>query len=121
MFFKDNSHKEYFFKLVTKNHKERDREYPAAYYVLTCEEEMRSKTLGSIKDDGDGICWDKILENDFSHGYNLLVQLALHLFSVDLVDMINTLNADNYDVITQAIAIRRYGGLYSVKEMAHAF
>lgn len=110
-FFLDDEHEEIFYRLVSKKFKENDKEYSAAFYVLTADHELRKKGMFHIKP--DGIDWEGIWDNDWSSGYRVLLQLAESLFKssgrVDLVYGLGTWGDELYRVAMQAIEIRRAG------------
>ncbi|KLU61438.1 hypothetical protein CEB3_c21170 [Peptococcaceae bacterium CEB3] len=110
MYFVDEEHERTFRILVEEHDRTGDREYLAAYYVLTADEELRRKTLRFVRK--DGIPWLLIWEQDWSSGYQLLLKLAEHLFmggEVDLVRGVRTWGDTLYKIAIQAIEVRRKG------------
>lgn len=112
MQFLDNAHHSEFNRLLLRYSRMNDPEYSSAFYVLTCSEEMRMKALPFIS--SDGIDWESMRKhNDFSTGYRLMIQLANNLFSysgeINLASMIGTFDAEFYQILLNAIEIRRKG------------
>lgn len=111
MYFKDGQHQEKLFSLLEKYNKADSKEYSAAYYILTSDNELRRKAAAYIS--SDGIDFMLMLEHeDFSSGYRNMIDAAMSLFNsgakVNLPDLC-WLDEDNFNVILEAINIRRYG------------
>lgn len=109
MFYIDEEHAEVFQTLIQKFGKAGDREYLAAYYVLTADAELRRKAARYVKP--DGIEWPHIWAQDWSSGFRLLLKLAESLFlssgSVDLAYGLKTWDDERFNLAMQAIQIRR--------------
>jgi len=105
-----------------------DREYGAAYYILSADLATWERASDYI--DREGIDFDAMLKGvDLSHGYELLVQLAANLFGaneetpdgkliqikVSPCDLIETLDENNFRVALTALQLRRYGA--NVKDL----
>jgi hypothetical protein len=87
-----------------------DAEYVAAVHVLTAPI-LAARTPGYITP--DGIRFDRLLEasRSWSHGEQLLVDVALDLWNGDgkstPMDLIRSLDDGNFDRVLEAIALRR--------------
>ena len=109
MYFVDDCYAKNFLCLVANNSKERHTNYWAAYHLLTCKNDVRVKTMEHI---GRFIDWLGILNEDFSDDYQCLVQFAFMIFSNtsdELTEIVGFGHIEYYDVITQAIEIRKNG------------
>jgi hypothetical protein len=117
IFFKSPQHKERFMETMEQigriyDGDRYDAEYGAAVYVFTCD----SSTWARAKDyvTHDRIDTEGMLKDcDWSGGYRRLVRLAGNLFNsfepVDLADVINAVDEDNFKVMISSIYIRRHG------------
>lgn len=115
IFFKSPEHKECFveaMKRIGRIYDGRyDESYGAAIYILTSGDNTWSKAKGYITHDHIDI--EKMLkEQDWSGGYRRLVKLAGSLLGdqeVNLSEIINVLDNNNFKVMTTSILIRRHG------------
>ena len=87
-----------------------DPEYGAAVYILTADSDTWDQASGYV--DRDGIDFEALLRDiDFSHGYQILVQLAGNLFNdrtaCNPVDLCAVLDDRNFQVAMTAFQIRR--------------
>jgi hypothetical protein len=86
-----------------------DTYYLAAFYILTSSQDLRSKFIKHIGN--DGIDFLKMKKVDMGSGLNTLVKLANNLFNGDSKvspsDLLNTLDEDNFEVSIHAIRLRR--------------
>lgn len=108
MYFVDECHAQTFLRLVANNCNERHTDYWAAYYILTCQHDIRVKTIQYID---RFIDWLGILNADFSVEYQQLVQVAFIIFSNsadELAELVSFVHQNN-KVITQAVEIRKNG------------
>lgn len=91
--------------------KTQDKEYLAAFYVLTADEELRRK--GAQYVGRDGIYWKSIFEQDWSSGYKLLLELTQSLFQssgqIEFAYGLRTWDEERFNLAMQAIYIRRSG------------
>jgi len=111
VYFLDNKHAEEFQYLLQRLEKARDKEYLAAFYVLTADEELRRKGAEFVGQ--DGIDWRSIFGQDWSSGYRLLLELAQSLFQssgqINLAYGLRTWDEARFNLAMQAIHIRRNG------------
>jgi len=110
MYFINPQHRKNFQELCLRVSKTRYKDYRAAAYILSLPG-LYQKTLSYFSDDGFNL--DKALNQDFSSGFVILLNLAGDLFysrtaGFSLTDAIGTLDDDNFRVMLQAITIRRY-------------
>lgn len=96
-------------KIYAKYDNEVDLEYYPAYYLLSLDM-LKDKTIKYI--DEDGIDFDQMLHNeDFSTSQELIIKLAQHLFNrgtdVSIVDLLGSLDENHYEIVLQAIKLRR--------------
>lgn len=85
---------------------------PALFILLSTKNSLFRKTKNYITE--DGIDFQTLMEKqDFSSGEAKLIRLAADLFNgsmeVTPYEIINTLDAKNYDLAMQAIYFRRHG------------
>lgn len=117
IFFKSPEHKTRFVEVMRRikriyNGARYDAEYGAAVYIFTSDDNMWSKAEQYVTHDRIDI--EEMLEKqDWSGGYRRLVKLAGSLFNgdiqVDISDVINSLDEDNFKVMISSILIRRHG------------
>ncbi len=119
MFFVDQEHEKEFKTFVRRYDKSGDKEYLAAYYVLTANDELRRKAARYIKPDGIG--WPRIWEQDWSSGYRLILQLGESLFQssgeVEFAYGLRTWDDELFQVAIEAVMLRRKGFLRLPKTM----
>lgn len=118
MYFKNEEHKERFLELLEKYNRVYDglieNEYGAAFYILSADNEIWSKSMSYI--DVDGIDFETMIqEKDFSTGYAVLVKLAANLFNGNFAEDIAPINLcccldgeSNFKVALAALQIRKY-------------
>jgi hypothetical protein len=117
-FFKSDSHKTRFKDAMEEFGKvydgiKYDREYAAAFYILTADLATWQKTYGSGYISRHGIQIEEILQDvDFSGGHAVLIRLAGNLFNnqqhIDPLEFLR-LDESNFYVALSAIIIRRDG------------
>ncbi|MDR3543314.1 MAG: hypothetical protein P4L69_20490 [Desulfosporosinus sp.] len=109
MYFDDEKHKEEFHHLFQRLGKAQDKEYLAAFYVLTAEEELRRKGAKFVGQ--GGINWQRVFSQDWSSGYRLLLKLAQSLFQssgkIELAYGLQTWDEARFNLAIQAILVRR--------------
>lgn len=118
MYFKNEEHKERFLELLEKYNRVYDglieNEYGAAFYILSADNEIWSKSKGYIG--VDGIDFETMFqEKDFSTGYAVMVKLAANLFNgnfnkdITPIDLCWCLDGDsNFKIALAALQIRKY-------------
>jgi hypothetical protein len=109
MYFKNEEHQKNFHELCLKVSKTRYSDYLAAAYILSLPE-LYKKASPYFSD--DGFYLEKVLEQDFSSGFKILLSLAGQLFNglnteFNLNRAIGTLDDDNFQVMIQSLVIRR--------------
>ncbi|MDR3543394.1 MAG: hypothetical protein P4L69_20925 [Desulfosporosinus sp.] len=111
MYFEDEKHAEEFNHLFQRLGKGQDKEYLAAFYVLTADEELRRKGAQLVGQ--GGIDWRSVFSQDWSSGYRLLLELAQSLFQssgkIDLAYGLRTWDEERFNLAIQAIHVRRNG------------
>ena len=98
-------------KIYQKNGNEIDLYYLPVFYLFYGTEDLKRKCIRYVK--SDSIDFQKMYEEvDFSSGEKILVNLAHNLFnngvSVALLDIIATLDDENFKMALQAIILRRH-------------
>lgn len=115
MYFKNEDHKERFLELLEKYNRVYDglieNEYGAAFYILSADNEIWSKSKSYIGI--DGIDFETMFqEKDFSTGYAILVKLATNLFNGNFniapVELCYLDGDSNFKVALAALHIRKY-------------
>lgn len=111
VYFFDEKHAEEFHLMFQGLGKTQNKEYLAAFYVLTADEELRRK--GAHHVGRNGIDWQGIFSQDWSSGYRLLLKLAQSLFQssgqIELAYGLRTWDEERFNLAMQAIYIRRNG------------
>ena len=111
MYFLDEEHRKEFHRLFGRLEKAHEKEYLAAFYVLTADEELRKKGAQFVG--RNGIDWQSIFCQDWSSGYRLLLELAQSLFQssgqIDFADGLCTWDDVRLNLAMQAIYVRRKG------------
>jgi hypothetical protein len=111
MYFLDDTHLVEFLKLVSTYHKERSREYVAAYYLLTCEKDIRQKVDTFILPPQGVIDWALILKRSIDREKKMIIKLAFYLYSenneFNINEVLNASNEKMNQLILQALDIRK--------------
>ena len=109
MYFFNQAHQDDFYSLIAKYKKNTDKEYMAAFYILSADTEIRHKVDRCIT--YAGIDWECVFQEDWSSGYRLLLELAETLFkssgTFDLAHALNAWDEYRFEIAMQAIRIRK--------------
>jgi hypothetical protein len=111
MYFLDDTHLDEFLKLISTYRKERSREYVAAYYLLTCEKDIRQKVHSLILPPQGIIDWSLILTKRVKSEKQMIIQLAFDLFNegneVNFEGIIGESDERTNFLVSQALDIRK--------------
>lgn len=136
IFFLDQKHREslvYYLENLNQIHPNGscDPYYLSALYILTMDDEFRSKSRRYIVDGSDGkesgIYFERMSKQDFSSGYRDMLNLAWNLFNYskkmkDIASMICRLDGKCFQVVIQAIFLRKWGAnIKDIKENAEIY
>jgi len=110
MYFRNETHRQNFLKLLFHFNVFGDREYCVACYVLACPEIFRKVAWSKCNNPFDFLKWRGSNRVDLSNGYRLLVEMAKNLFNdrnqFNLMEGLRTWDEHLRRIFLEAVNIR---------------
>ena len=104
--FTDKQHEKGYKEALLRTGKSNSHEYRCAIYALSSHDDLRTKALPFVTQ--DGIKWAEIESQDFSEGHRFILRATENLFrgqgSVDLSDIL-LLDATMFNVLVTSMAV----------------